>query len=88
MCVEFEKRAKVMADRLNRIEGIECAPVTGAFYCFPDVSAHYGRSISGTVISDSMDFSQALLEQVKVAVVPGVALGCIQHVRLSRSTKG
>jgi aspartate aminotransferase len=83
MRVEFEKRAKVMADRLNSIEGIECAPVTGAFYCFPDVSAHYGRSINGTVISDSMDFSQALLEQVNVAVVPGVAFGCDNNVRLS-----
>ena len=47
MRVEFEKRASFMAERLNSIEGIECAPATGAFYCFPDVSAHYGRTIKG-----------------------------------------
>ncbi|MCF7973281.1 MAG: pyridoxal phosphate-dependent aminotransferase [Phycisphaerae bacterium] len=83
MRVQFEKRAKVMADRLNRIEGIECAAPTGAFYCFPDVSAHFGRSINGTKLSNSMDFSQALLEQANVAVVPGVAFGCDNNVRLS-----
>lgn len=83
MRVEFEKRATVMADRLNSIEGVECAPATGAFYCFPDVSAHYGRSINGVKITNSMDFSQALLEQVNVAVVPGVAFGCDNNVRLS-----
>jgi len=83
MRVEFEKRAKVMADRLNSIDGIECAPATGAFYCFPDVSAHYGRSINGAKIADSMDFSKALLEQANVAVVPGVAFGCDSNVRLS-----
>jgi len=83
MRVEFEKRAAVMADRLNSIEGIQCTPATGAFYCFPDVSAHYGRSINGVKMTNSMDFSQALLEQVNVAVVPGVAFGCDNNVRLS-----
>jgi aspartate aminotransferase len=83
MRIEFEKRAKVMADRLNSMEGVECAPATGAFYCFPDVSAHYGRSIKGVKIANSMDFSQALLEQASVAVVPGVAFGCDNNVRLS-----
>ena len=83
MRVEFEKRAKVMADRLNLIEGIVCTQATGAFYCFPDVSAHYGRSIKGSNISNSMDFAQALLEQANVAVVPGVAFGCDNNIRLS-----
>jgi aspartate aminotransferase len=83
MRVEFEKRAKVMADRLNSIDGVECAPAKGAFYCFPDVSAHYGRSIKGIQIENSMDFSRALLEQANVAVVPGVAFGCDNNVRLS-----
>ena len=83
MRVEFEKRAKVMADRLNGIDGIECTPATGAFYCFPDVSAHYGRSIGGARITNSLDFSEALLEQANVAVVPGAAFGCDNNVRLS-----
>jgi len=83
MRTEFDRRAKVMADRLNSIDGIECAVPTGAFYCFPDVSAHYGRSINEVQITDSMDFAEALLEQANVALVPGVAFGCDNNVRLS-----
>jgi aspartate aminotransferase len=83
MRVEFERRGKYMAERLNSIEGISCVEPTGAFYCFPDVSAHYGRSINGTKIDGSMDFAQALLEQVNVALVPGLPFGCDANVRLS-----
>ena len=83
MRVEFEKRGKYMADRLNAIEGVTCDQPTGAFYAFPDVSAHYGRNIGDTAINGSMDFAQALLAQAKVAVVPGEPFGCPNNVRLS-----
>ena len=80
---EFERRAKYMAERLNSIRGIECPEPTGAFYCFPDVSSHYGRNIKGMKINGSMDFAQALLEQANVALVPGLPFGCDNNVRLS-----
>lgn len=80
---EFEKRARYMADRLRAIPGIECVEPTGAFYCFPDVSAHYGRTLGGMEITGSMDFGQALLEQANVGVVPGLPFGCDKNVRLS-----
>ncbi len=83
MRVEFEKRGKFMADRLNAMKGVECAEPTGAFYCFPDVSAHYGRTIGGAKIADSMDLAKVLLEQANVAVVPGDPFGCGDNVRLS-----
>ncbi len=83
MRTAFEKRAKLMADRLNSIEGITCAEPTGAFYCFPDVSAHFGRTIGGEKIAGSMEFAKALLEQANVAVVPGKAFGCDANVRMS-----
>lgn len=83
MRVEFEKRGIYMAERLNSIEGITCMEPTGAFYCFPDVSSHYGRVIGGTKIEGSMDFAKVLLEDVKVAVVPGAPFGCERNVRLS-----
>ena len=60
MRLEFERRGKYMAEQLNSIEGIECTEATGAFYCFPDVSSHYGRNINGTKINGSMDFAKAL----------------------------
>jgi len=83
MRVEFERRAKYMAERLNSIEGIQCPEPTGAFYCFPDVSSHYGRNINGAEINGSMDFAKALLEQANVALVPGLPFGCDNNVRLS-----
>jgi aspartate aminotransferase len=83
MRAEFERRGTYMSERLNAIEGVECPQASGAFYCFPDVSAHYGRSINGTKIAGSMDFAQALLEQANVALVPGLPFGCDNNVRLS-----
>ncbi len=83
MRAEFEQRAVYMADRLNSIKGVECSEPTGAFYCFPDVSAHYGRTINGTKINGSMDFAKALLDQENVALVPGLPFGCDNNVRLS-----
>ena len=86
MRVEFERRGKYMAQRLNSIGGVVCAEPTGAFYCFPDVSAHYGRTINSVKINGSMDFAKALLEQANVAVVPGLPFGCDENVRLSFAT--
>jgi len=80
---EFERRGKYMAERLNSIHGIDCPEPTGAFYCFPDVSSHYGRSIKGMKINNSMKFAQAFLEQANVALVPGLPFGCDNNVRLS-----
>ena len=83
MRVEFEKRGKYMSQRLNSIEGVTCGTPGGAFYCFPDVSSHYGRNIKGAQIDGSLDFAKALLEQANVAVVPGLPFGCDENVRLS-----
>ncbi|MDD5328185.1 MAG: pyridoxal phosphate-dependent aminotransferase [Phycisphaerae bacterium] len=83
MRVEFEHRGKYMVQRLNAMKGVDCPESTGAFYCFPDVSSHYGRTINGVKISGSMDFAKALLEQANVAVVPGLPFGCDENVRLS-----
>jgi len=80
---EFEKRGRFMAQRLNDIDGIDCPEPTGAFYCFPDVSGHYGRNINGKKVNGSMDFANALLERASVAVVPGLPFGCDKNVRLS-----
>jgi len=83
MRVEFERRGEYMAERLNRLKGVQCPEPTGAFYCFPDVSSHYGRNINGAIINGSVDFAKALLEQANVAIVPGLPFGCDNNVRLS-----
>ena len=75
-----------MAERLNAIAGVHCIQPTGAFYCFPDVSGHYGRTIGGAEITDSMSFASVALDQANIAVVPGGAFGEDRCVRLSFAT--
>ena len=86
MRCEFETRGRHMAERLNAIAGVHCVQPTGAFYCFPDVSGHYGRTIGGAEVTDSMSFATAALEQANIAVVPGGAFGEDRCVRLSFAT--
>jgi aspartate aminotransferase len=82
----FEKRGRHMWERLKALPKIQCVRPQGAFYCFPNVSAYFGRKASGLEITDAVTFSAALLEQAHVAVVPGNDSGFDTHVRLSFAT--
>jgi aspartate aminotransferase len=83
---QFELRGRRMTERLNAIPGVACVPPEGAFYCFPDVSAHYGKKIGGVEVKDSTSFAKAALEAAQVALVPGVEFGEDRCVRLSFAT--
>ncbi len=83
---EFERRGRHMARRLNEIPGVTCVEPTGAFYCFPDVSAHYGKTLGGIEVKTSADFSNAAIVSANVAVVAGGAFGDDKCVRLSFAT--
>jgi aspartate aminotransferase len=72
-----------MVQRLQAIEGVVCPEPLGAFYTFPKLSAYYGRSLNGPPIETSLDFCSALLQEAKLAVIPGGAFGADEHVRLS-----
>ncbi len=86
MMAEFDKRRKYMVERLNAMEGITCKMPVGAFYAFPTVSAYFGNSFSGTTINNSLGMSTYLLENAKVATVPGSAFGDDKFIRLSYAT--
>ncbi|MGD9650854.1 MAG: pyridoxal phosphate-dependent aminotransferase [Candidatus Dadabacteria bacterium] len=83
---EFEKRKDYIVDRLNSIPGIKCVSPRGAFYAFPNVSACYGKSFNGKAVSSSLDFTGFLLDEAKVAVVPGDSFGADSNVRISFAT--
>jgi len=83
---QFETRGKHLHQRLNALPGVSCIQPTGAFYCFPDVSSHYGRELAGVKVEDSMSFAKACLEGARVALVPGAAFGEDRCVRLSFAT--
>jgi len=81
-CVEemrqaFAQRRQVMYDGINSIPGLTCARPDGAFYLFPDISKTGLRSL---------EFCDALLESHQVAVIPGVAFGADNNIRLSYAT--
>lgn len=86
MLSEFNKRRKYMVERLNNIKGMSCKTPLGAFYAFPNISSCLGRKYNGKLISNSLELSTYLLEEAKVAVVPGSAFGDDRYIRLSYAT--
>ena len=82
----FDERRLYMVERLNAIEGIECPLPDGAFYAYPDVSVFYGRKAGQWHIEDSVVLCEYLLEEGKVACVPGAGFGTFEHMRLSYAT--
>ena len=83
---EFERRGAYMHKRLAALPNVKCVKPQGAFYCFPNVGAYFGKTAGETKITDAVSFSAALLEQAHVAVVPGNDSGFETHVRLSFAT--
>ncbi|ADU65380.1 pyridoxal phosphate-dependent aminotransferase [Desulfurispirillum indicum] len=80
----FDERRKYIVDRFNAIPGISCLRPQGAFYCFPNISALFGKtSKQGMLIKDSSDFAEYLISEALVAVVPGIAFGAEGFMRLS-----
>lgn len=82
----FAQRAELMYGRLKQVPGLSAPRPTGAFYIFPDVSAHFGkRTHGGKELKTALDFADALLGEHHVAVVPGEEFGGCgrNHVRLS-----
>jgi aspartate aminotransferase len=81
---QFDERRHYAISRVRAIPGLELEIVPkGAFYVFPKVSALFGKRIAGRQISGSEDFCLALLEEARVAMVPGSAFGSPDHVRIS-----
>ncbi len=86
MIVEFDNRRKFMVKRIGEMEGLDIIYPKGAFYLMINVSSVYGKAINGKTINSSLDFSAELLEEEKVAVIPGAAFGLDKFIRLSYAT--
>ncbi|MEI7878070.1 MAG: pyridoxal phosphate-dependent aminotransferase [Planctomycetota bacterium] len=86
MRVKFASRARLMKAELDRVPGFVTVTPNAAFYAFPDVSAHFGKTTSaGVRIASAQGFADALLNEAHVAVVPGEDFGeCARgNIRLS-----
>ena len=86
MGLEFDRRRKYIAQRLQAIPQVKATLPQGAFYIFPNFSAYYGRVSEEKKIENSLDLADYLLEKAHIAVVPGGAFGEDGCLRFSYAT--
>ncbi len=86
MVAEFKKRRDCLMDRYAKIESVSCYQPVGTFYTFPDFSGLFGKHWKGKTLQGSLDVAEFLLEEAKVALVPGIAFGTDHNLRLSFAT--
>jgi aspartate aminotransferase len=83
---EFARRRDFFVSELNAVPGVTCSTPGGAFYVFPNVSGLMGRTLAGRKVRDSVDLADFLLEEAKIAAVPGKAFGAEGYLRFSFAT--
>lgn len=79
----FDRRRQVMHSMLDGMVGVECLEPEGAFYAFPSFEGILGRTVAGVEIDSTLTLADVVLEQAKVAFVPGEAFGSPGYGRFS-----
>ena len=79
----YDRRRRTIVSMLNDIPGVRCAEPEGAFYAFPSVEGLLGRSLQGRTAATSLDLAALVLDEAKVAFVPGEAFGAPGYARFS-----
>ena len=83
MVNEFQKRRNTLMECLLNIPSVDCYKPKGSFYTFPNFSAFYGKSFKGKKVEGSTQLAKFLLEEGKVALVPGIAFGADKNLRMA-----
>lgn len=83
MRIAFDRRGRRMVELLRGIAGVEVLDPQGAFYAFPSFEGVLGRTIAGREIATTLDLAAVILDEVKVAIVPGEAFAAPGYARLS-----
>lgn len=85
---EYESRGRRLAQAIDAIPGLSCAPPQGSFYLFPSVAGLLGKTApDGTVITDDAAFVAYLIRHAGVVTIPGAAFGLSPYIRLSFATE-
>ena len=79
----FDRRRQLMFNLLSGIDGVEVLSPQGAFYAFPSFEGVLGREIAGSTPSSTVELAAVILDQAKVAIVPGEAFGSPGYARFS-----
>lgn len=82
----FDRRRKLIVKMLNDINHVECLMPQGAFYAFPSLEAFFSSNLAGRTPSSTLDIADIVLEEAKVAFVPGEAFGAPGYARFSYAT--
>jgi aspartate/methionine/tyrosine aminotransferase len=83
MRAAFDRRRRRIVELLRSIPGVTCVEPEGAFYAFPSFEGVLGRELRGRLPMTTLELADLILEEAKVAVVPGEAFGAPGHVRFS-----
>ncbi len=83
MRATYDRRRQTILEMLRHIDGVECVEPEGAFYAFPSFEGVLGRSIAGTTPQSTLELAEIVLDQAKVAFVPGEAFGAPGYGRFS-----
>jgi aspartate aminotransferase len=83
MRAAFARRGSVMHELLSAIPGVSCLAPQGAFYCFPSFEGVLGREFAGMTPRTSVELAGLVLDEARVAIVPGEAFGAPGYARLS-----
>jgi aspartate aminotransferase len=86
MVKEFENRRNFMIYKLEKLSEISIIKPSGAFYIMVNISAYLNTTFKEQTINNSVDFAKVLLEEEKVAVIPGESFGLDDYIRLSYAT--
>jgi aspartate aminotransferase len=83
MRAAFDRRRKRMVELLCAIPGVSCVDPHGAFYAFPSFEGVLGKELGPRRPTSTIELAEVILEEARVAVVPGEAFGAPGYMRLS-----
>ena len=83
MRTAFDRRRRVMHERLSAMEGVRCMEPEGAFYAFPSFEGVLGQTLAGKKVETTLELSDIVLEEAKIAFVAGEAFGAPGYGRFS-----
>ena len=86
MITEYDVRRRLMHRMINEIDGLSCRLPKGAFYIMVNLTQIIGKKFKGQVIDGSTKFAELMLSEKRVAMVPALAFGDDNFVRLSYAT--
>jgi aspartate aminotransferase len=85
MRATYDRRRRTIVGMLNEVPGVRCPEPEGAFYAFPSLAGLLDRPLGGTgrMASTSLDLAALILDEARVAFVPGEAFGAPGYGRFS-----